>query len=686
MSRRSDDIVYFSGQVELSQPTQSLLADELTLNNATEQTMASGNVVFESPGYQLQTEFMTMNQRDLSAYFESSSFTLPEQHIRGTATEVIQFDSSISQYKNVQYTTCDPGDSTWHLTANQLDINRESGLGTALHAVIYIQDLPVFYLPYFQFPIDDRRMSGILPPTIVLATNGIDTLSVPVYWNIAANLDATITPIWYRDRGTQLNTENRYLFKNHAGQINLSYIDDDEENERRSFKKWLHQADLGSNVTADIAWRGVSDSTFFDDFESIGDISDNVDSLERHAILNHSAELWQSSLLLQTFQTPDSNFAIADRPYRRLPRLAVDSRFRTFDNGIQFNSSNEWVRFDHESDSKIIGDRTHLVPYLSWDQSDSWYFFKPKLEYAVSDYQLGNNSLDVNSIQREIPILSLDTGLFFDRDMNIGTNLTQTLEPRLYFLRTPYEDQSNIPIFDSAVLSNTYDNLFQSNRFSGSDRIGDANQMTLGIGTRIFDNDSGAELLYSRIGQIFYNDDRLVQISGNIPDTLPKSNIISETTINPSTNLAINTKLVYKQTTKRVSEKTLSAYYQYGAFTTNLEYFLDETPDATTLNVGAVSRKTLLEQGTISMTYSINPRWTVLAKYSRSILLGEPLEHLLGVNYESCCWGIKIIASQTSNDIFTEEENAVFFEFTLKGLTKIYSKVRNVVPNTDPNF
>lgn len=669
MSQQNESIAYFSGQVELTRPAQVLLADELTMNNVTEQVKASGNVTFESDTSQLRTEFMTMNQKDQSAYFTTSSFTLSEQHVRGTANEVIQFSSSLSRYKKIQYTTCDPGNSNWHLTADQLDINQESGLGTAQHATVYIQDLPVLYLPYLQFPIDDRRMSGILAPTIGSSTDSGDIISIDVYWNIAPNLDATITPIWYGKRGLQINTENRYLFKHHTGQLYLSLIDDQKKNDNRSFQKWLHQANLGSNITADIALRHVSDDTFFDDFKSLDDIDDNVTHLEQQILLSHSTKLWTSNLLLQTYQTPGTT----KQPYSQLPKLTVNSRFKKFDNGVQFNTINEWVRFDHESN--IVGDRTHLLPYLSWNQSDSWYFFKPKLEYAFSDYQLNNNNLGDNSIQREIPIFSLDTGLLFDREMNTESNWIQTLEPRLYFLRTPYENQSHIPVFNSALLSNSYNNFFKSNRFSGSDRIGDANQISLGIGTRFLDNDSGAELLYSRIGQIFYANDRRVQISGNKPQTLPNSNIITETTVNPNRNLSINTKLVYEQTTKEISEKTLSVHYLKDGFAANLEYFFDDT---------------VLEQAAISMVYPINPRWTMVAKYSESILFNKPDENLLGVNYESCCWGIKMLASQTSNDSFTETDNAVFISLTLKGLGQssqvLDSQLANAIVGYNPNF
>jgi LPS-assembly protein len=674
MTRGADEIVYFNGQVELTRSDQSLLADKLTLDNSTAQASASGNVTFTSPIYQLQTEFMTINQNDQSGFFLSPSFTLPDRHIRGTASEIVKFDDSLSRYQNILYTSCDPGDSDWHMTAGQLDINRETGRGTAQHATIYIQDVPILYLPYIMFPVDDRRMSGLLTPTIGFSDSNGGSLSAPVYWNIAPNLDATITPAWYGDRGVQLNTENRYLFNNHNGQIDLSYLDDDKANDSRWFQKWTHQANFGSSIDADIVWRDVSDATFFDDFELLGDTTDDVDHLERHVTVNHDASAWQTSLLLQDYKTADSSFRIASRPYRRLPRLTVDSRFRAFDNGFQLNSQNEWVRFDHESDAKVTGRRTHLLPYLSWEQSASWFFFKPKLEYALTDYQLDNNNSGANSIQRDIPVFSLDTGLIFDRDMSSGENWTQTLEPRLYFLRTPFEDQSNIPVFDSAVLSESYENFFKSNRFSGNDRIGDANQVALGIGSRVFDNDSGAELLYARIGQVFYADDRRVSLGGST-ETSNKSNIIAQTTINPTTSLSIKNKLVYEPITKEFTQRELSINYHHSRFVANLEYFFNDT---------------ILEQAALSAVYPINERWTLLAKYHESILFDKPVENLFGLNYESCCWGIKILASQTSNDTFTETDNAVFFELTLKGLGQagqaLDSRLQSAIPGYQPNF
>ena len=674
VTRGAGEIVYFSGRVKMTRSDQSLLADKLVLDNATAQAKAYGNVTFTSADYRLQTEFMTLNQNDRSAFFLSPSFNLPDRHIRGKASEIVKFNDSLSRYQNILYTSCDPGDSAWYLTARQLDINRASGRGAARHATIYIQNVPVLYLPYMAFPIDDRRMSGVLTPALGYSESNGHSLTVPIYWNIAPNLDATITPAWYGDRGVQINTENRYLFHHHSGQLDLSYLGDNKANDSRWFQKWTHQASFSASTNADIAWRAVSDADFFDDFASTGDNADDADHLERHIALNHDANFWQTSLLLQDYQTADASSTVSNRPYRRLPRLTVNSRFSAFDNGIRFNMQNEWVRFEHDSNAKVTGARTHLLPYLSWELSDSWFFFKPKLEYALTSYQLDNNNLGGNSIQRDIPVFSLDSGLIFEREMSLNENWTQTLEPRLYFLRAPFEDQSGIPVFDSAVLSESYDNFFKSNRFSGPDRIGDANQVAFGISSRILDNASGAERLHARIGQVFYGDDRRVNISGGVL-TSNKSSIIAQTTANPNASLSISAKLVYAHMNANIAQKEVLLNYHHNGFAANLEYFFNDA---------------VLEQAAVSTVYPISPQWTLLAKYHESLLLEKPIENLFGLNYESCCWGIKILASQTSNDTFTETDKAIFFELTLKGLGQsgrtLDSQLQSAIPGYEANF
>jgi LPS-assembly protein len=493
-----------------------------------------------------------------------------------------------------------------------------------------------------------------------------------VYWNIAPDTDATITPAWFNKRGLQWNSENRYLSKNHEGQVDLSYLEDDLSGSNRWLKKWQHSADLGLDIKADVLLQEVSDDLYFSDFDALTSETDDIDYLERHVNINHNSESWQTGLQWQDYQTLDQSIAISSQPYHRLPRLTLNSQFKPLDNGLHFDLRNEWVNFDRES--SVTGSRLHVAPSIALAKTDSWYFIKPKLQYALTEYRLDNNSPNDNSISRSIPTFSLDTGLVFERIFSARHGLIQTLEPRLFYLNTPFEDQSIIPDFDTAELSESYNNFFKSNRFSGFDRIGDANQVALGIGSRIISTNTGAELFNIAFGQIHYRQDRQVSLDNTI-DVSSKSNLIAQLSLTPDPNWRISSKFVRQQQTKTLSEKNLSINYQKQGFAANIEYFFTDA---------------VLEQSLVSAAYPLNDRWTIVAKYHQSLLFNQPVENLFGLSYESCCWGFKILASQTSDDDFIETDRAIYFELTLKGLSQagqdIDTKLTNSIPGYQTRF
>jgi len=671
MSQDNDNLIRFSGQVELVRAGQRIRADELIIDSLTEQLQASGQIVFEDANFRLQAEALTLNQETQSARFESTEFELPGQHARGSADEIIKIDASRSRFQNILYTSCDPGDRDWHLKASELNIDRDSGRGTAKNATIYFQEIPFFYLPYIMFPIDDRRMSGMLTPLISYSDTRGGSIAVPLYWNIAPNIDATITPAWYSKRGLQWNSENRYLSQNQEGQLDLSYLDDDLTSSTRWLKKWQHRADLGLNIKTNILLQEVSDDSYFSDFEPLTSERDDIDYLERHITISHSSQSWETRLRWQDYQTIDQSILITDQPYQRLPGFTLNSQFKPLDNGLKFGLRNQWVSFDR--DSSVTGSRLHIVPSIAWSKSDSWYFFKPELQYALTEYRLDNNSPNDDTISRSIPTLSLDTGLVFERVFSAGRGWIQTLEPRLFYLNTPFEDQSIIPDFDTAELSESYNNLFATNRFSGFDRIGDADQFTLAIGSRIISTDSGTELFNFTLGQIYYRQDRQVSLD-NTTAVDSKSNLILQLSITPNPNWRVSSKLV-RQPDKTLSEKNLSINYQDQGFAANIEYYFTDQE---------------LEQYLVSAAYPLNDRWAIVAKYHQSLLFDEPVENLFGLSYESCCWGFKILASQTSDDNFIEIDNTIYFELTLKGLGQvgqnIDTRLRNSIPGYQAQF
>jgi LPS-assembly protein len=660
-------LIKFSGQVELLHAGQKIKADELIIDSLTEQLEANGQTVYEDANFRLQAEAFTLNQKAQSARFEATKFELAGQHARGSADEIFKIDANHSRFRNILYTTCDPDDRDWHLKADELNIDQSSGRGTAKNATIYFQEVPFFYLPYIMFPIDDRRMSGMLTPLISYSNTRGGSIAVPLYWNIATHTDATITPAWYGKRGLQWNSENRYLSNNYEGQVDLSYLDDDFTNSKRWLKKWQHKADLGLNIKTNILLQEVSDNFYFDDFEPLTSERGDIDYLERHITLSHTSRTWETRLRWQDYQTLDQTIPIPDQPYQRLPGLSLNSLFKPFDNGLQFEIRNQWVDFDR--DNSVTGSRLYIAPSLAWSKTDSWNFFKPKLQFALTEYRLDNNGPN-NSISRAIPTFSLDTGLIFERVFNARRGWIQTLEPRLFYLNTPFEDQINIPNFDTADLSDSYNNLFATNRFSGFDRIGDANQFTLAIGSRVLSTTSGAELFNFTVGQIFYQQDRRVSLDNTPPAEAPKSDLITQMEITPNPNWRLSSNITRHQDNTR-SDKNLTIHYQKQGFAANIGYFFTDLE---------------LEQYLLSAAYPLNDRWTVVAKHHQSILFDEPVENLFGLSYESCCWGFKILASQTSDDNFVEIDQAIYFELTLKGLSQVGQDIDTKLFNSIPGY
>ena len=656
-----------SGNVLINRSNERIGADEVVINKETRQLKARGNVVFENLDYRLRSDMVEVDKVAQTGSFAKSEFELGQRHAHGQADHIEKLDASRTRFENIEYSSCDPGDPEWHLRARELEINQASGRGIARHTTLYLKQVPFIYLPWFQFPIDDRRLSGILPPKIGYSDDDGVSLTLPIYWNQAPNYDMTIIPAWSEKRGLQLNTENRYLFDGHMGQVDLSYLDDNDFDDTRWFQQWRHVARLGYKIDAELLLVDVSDEDFFDDFEGVASEYNNTRHLESRLGFTRSGEIWQGDLQWEDYQTLNPSTATESRPYNRLPRLTIDSRPVSLGMGSQGQLLTEWVNF--ERNDSVDGKRAHVVPTISWESSDSWYFFQPELQYAFSDYQLEGNP-GGESVYRDIPTLGVDTGLIFERIAGSENQWLQTLEPRLYFLYTPYEDQDDIPDFDTSLATSTYRNLFRNNRFRGADRIGDASQVTIGIASKTFDNESGNQLAQIQVGQIVYFKDRRVSLNG-VREDESRSDIISEIDLRPNANWKISSRLVVEEGDDELSENDFSATYSKDHFVTNVGYYYTEDE---------------LEQALFSLVYPINERWTLIGKYHRSLLFDEPVENLIGLNYESCCWGLKILAGQTGDesDDFAETEKSIYFEFTLKGLSQagqdIDAQLRESIP------
>lgn len=656
---QNQDYLLFEGDVTLKRDDQSIRSDVLKYYRQSERLQARGNLHYVDDLFALSADSLAFDNRGESGLFDQVEFQLLENHARGTAIRVERINGERSEFNDVTYTTCDPQKNHWSLGAGKLELDQATGLGTAHNALFRVGVVPVFYFPWLRFPINDQRMSGVLMPTFSHSDADGDMLSLPVYWNQAENYDMTVTPVWYSKRGLQLNTENRYLFDSHEGKLRLSWLDDDRVDDERWYRFWEHQTTSGSGIQTSVLIQRVSDENFLEDFDNQENVSD-VDFLQSAVSMTGVAAGWRTTLLFEEYQTVNQE-RLNSRPYERMPRLTVDRVLSSGDGILELEWDNEYVRFDR--DDSIVGDRLHLSPRLNYPLEGDYFFLKPSLQFDYTRYELDNNINDVNSIQRSVPLLSIDSGLIFERLAGNSGNWIQTLEPRLYFLYVPFEEQSDIPDFDSSLIAESYNNLFINNRFAGVDRIGDSEQMSVGVTTRLLNIENGREMVSASIGQAYYAKDRRVSLNNSIDDT-KKSSLMTVINYLPTPAWQIMLASVYDQQEKESEQTDIAFRRRQQNQVFNLEYHF---------------RKDRLEQSTLSFVYPYSNQWTAFAKYQYSILNERPVQNLAGLAYESCCWGLTMLYEEESDTDFTETDRAVYFQFTFKGLSQAGNDINSLL-------
>ena len=305
--------IHLFGDVDVTRTEQRISADDVLFNKSTAEIIANGNVEFATSSVRLQSPHAEIDNQNDRALFEQPKFELRDRHAHGQADRAERLDQYRSRFDGVTYSSCDPENLVWHLRAAELEIDYETGIGSATHTTIYFQEVPFLYLPYFQFPVDDRRVSGLLSVKTGYSELGGRSVVAPVYWNLAPNYDMTITPTTYSKRGLQFNTENRYLFKSHRGQLDLSYLNDSETDDKRWFQKLQHSADLAYDIDAEVLLADVSDKDFFYDFGDVASDYNLIRHLDRHVSFARSGETWQTEFFWQDYKTIDGSTATVNQ-------------------------------------------------------------------------------------------------------------------------------------------------------------------------------------------------------------------------------------------------------------------------------------------------------------------------------------------------------------------------------------
>ncbi len=682
------DVINMDGDVTVTQGNTKLTADRAEMKRSSTQINLYGNVVVDQPHLKITGNNADMTTSNNFGHVTDAQMLDYKTGIRVTASKLTRRKENLVELDKATYTRCPPDSEDWRLDSRHIRLNQESGRGEAGDTVIRVDDLPVFYTPYINFPIDDRRQTGFLWPLIGKSSSGFD-LAVPYYINLAPNYDATLTPRVVTDRGTILETEGRYLNQYSEWQLNGAELDNDKiTGDKRWFFGAQEHGKLNSYFSTHIDYSRVSDDNYFRDF------SINSLNSKRQTALNEQAELnldylnWSSSLLVQQYQIID---ALVAEPYRKAPQFSI-SRNADGDNfKFDYNLLAEITRFDYDNQnsaasSRVTGNRIYLEPGISFPIRWNASFFNPELRMRYVGYDLTRPDTLPGSTHPHaaVPETILDSGLLFERDASLfGSSYLQTLEPRLYYLNSPYQKQTDQPLFDTSPLTFDYQQLFQPRRMVGHDRLEDFNQLTVGMTSRIIKNDSGAELGHVSVGQIFYFSNRRVNTSSvESTDSQASSAIAGQITLQPVQSVWASSNILWDQSNNQIQQGNVSAHYdaESGAIF-NLAYRYNQAdPTVSTLSNG-------LRQADISGAVPLNQRWRLLARFNYDLTLHTTLEDLIGIEYEDCCWVTRVayqravLADQLSalGEPVLQRDRTLVIEFQLKGLGGLGQKMNTLL-------
>lgn len=671
---RNADVIELRGDVEVTQAEQRLEADRSTYERRTGQLDASGQVYLGSSGLRIQGDRAQYNLVTKRGKIDAARYRLSgSANLLGTAEEAEILSERQSRFHNITYTTCPPGNADWSIKARDLKLDQETGLGHAWHARIRVGKIPVLYSPYLFFPIDDRRRSGFLIPSFGSSnTTGTD-ISIPYYWNIAPNMDATLIPRYMSTRGLMLGAQLRHLSRFQELEINAELLPEDRratEQGVRGAVRLEQSGRLGARWSSSVDFASVSDDEYLQDFGNRLDVT-SVRNLVQRAQVNYAGDGWRFLTRVQQFQTIDSTIPSALRPYAQMPHVELEVLPRRWKDLIELGLDGQYDFFDHPT--KVRGNRLVAVPSLRMPFRRGFGYLTPRAQLYSVQYDLTDQSEGLP--EREsylIPSFDLDGTLFFERDLQwLGTRAIQTLEPRLYYVLTSFEDQSNVPLFDTTALDFSFASLFRPNRFTGFDRIGDENRLTLGLTSRTIANESGRELLRASLGQIYFFEDRRVQLLDQPVAEETRSSVAGELAAQITAHWSMRASAQWdpNETEQPWEKRVLELRYREDdGRRVNLAYRFNF----------AQQPALRYEDTDLSFQMPVGPRVRLVGRWLYSMLNDETLEAFAGIEFGRCCWRLRLLGQhlQTGGD---GGNTSVMLQVELAGLGSFGNQIDKVL-------
>jgi LPS-assembly protein len=656
------------GRVEAHQGDRDFYADVLRYNRSRNHIFAQGDVHLSNPEIRLRGSVLELQLDTYAGYIDTPTYQFVGRPGQGRATRIDIESRNIFEARKATFSSCTVEDEDWTLSVADLHIDQGTQVGTARNALLTFKSVPLLYSPYLSFPLNDARKSGLLTPTIGTTGQGGLDIVLPYYFNLAPNYDATFYPRFISKRGLQLGLEGRYLLDAADGQALVEYLDNDQQANRSRWAVALtHNQTFTDSLRGELEYQRVSDDDYFRDLSNLVN-STSLSILPQQGQLIWTQGDWQANLLAQQFQVLQDPNAPITPPYNRLPQLSVTGRHLYGPVNTRIDS--EFVAF-RSPVGAVEGERYTIYPTASVPLETTYLNFTPKVGLHYTHYSL-DSSAPEQTIDRLLPIASLDTGLFFERDTTFrGRAYLQTLEPRLYYVYVPYEDQSQIPVFDTALLDFNFAQMFRENQFIGGDRINDANQLTLALINRYIEDGSGLERLRVALGQRYYFASQQVTLPGVPPRDTNSTDVLLEVGGQINASLRVDTGWQFNTDLGRTIRNNIVASWR--------------PAPGRAINVGYRFIDAAVEQVDFSAQWPLTDRLYGLSRLNYSLRDNRLVEGLAGLEYNGGCWALRMVAQKIATTE-NSSNNAFFLQLELNGLGRIGSNPLQALKQSIPGY
>ena len=670
----TDKEVEAIGRAELSNGEQFISADRLKYYQDTDDAEAEGSVRVEQRGDILEGSKLKFNLLSKTGELSDPRYRLKDASSRGYADSLLMEGENQYRLKQATYTTCPAGDDDWYLQVADLKLNDEEKEGTARRVKLTFKDVPILYTPWMNFSYSGKRKSGLLAPTYGTSVRTGLELTLPFYWNIAPNYDATFSARTMSKRGVALNNEVRYLGKNSSSNLLVDVLPYDmDTKESRWRTTFAHNHNLGKGFSTRLDYNRVSDDAYFRDLGNSLNLTSRTNLLQQ-GLLSYNRGLGDDGTLnvtslVQSFQTIQDPLASIVVPYKRLPQVAfIANKPDVF--GAELNLIGSWTNFSHPT--RINGNRAVIFPSISYPLRNAFGYITPKVGIHHTRYDLdANAATPEENPERTLPIVSMDSGVAFDREIELrGERFTQTLEPRLFYVYVPFREQGHLPNFDSAKTDFSFAQMLTENRFSGSDRINDANQVSFALTSRLIEPGTGKERLRVAVGQQLSFINR--RISLDAPETINRRpDFVAAVTGFITPTISTDSSVQFDQTR-----------FMADVIRSGLSY---RPEPGRVVNFGYRFTRDVLHQVDASSQWRFSERWQTVARLNYSLQDQRILEGLAGLEYNACCWSLRFVVQHLT--LATQRTTtAAFLQLELNGLMQIGSNPLTVLQRSIPGY